>query len=31
MKYLLFALLILCPTLALAFDPAYKPPLMIAR
>ena len=27
MKYPLFALLVLCPTLALAFDPAYKRPV----
>jgi len=27
MKYPLFAFLVLCPTLALAFDPAFKPPV----
>jgi Bacterial SH3 domain len=27
MKYLFFVLLVLCPTMALALDPAYKPPV----
>jgi Bacterial SH3 domain len=27
MKYLFFVLLVLCPTIALALDPAYKPPV----